>query len=244
MKKMVLILALYGFCLSAHEQLSTIRTPCLTLSYTTSADRFNYQELMTSSDEVCNYMVGGKITAQELKQKYNSFLAKTYFLVDFAARNKTVFGKPVRGFRWKIIENETQEVIGYAAIKNQDSNFQHLLCGDYKSLSIFFSAQHQHKGYFKEVMENLLPAVFTYSAYKDADGIVGICAQDNKKMIQCIEKYGSELHGFSDTGTHLMHQGTTLVPQQTLFRIFTFSKAGILNLKSTKIANSLEIKKM
>lgn len=235
MKKMVLILALHGFSISAHEQLSTIRTPLLTLSYTTVSDRHDYQELVTSSDEVCNYLVGGKITAQELKQKYNSLLAKTYFLVDFAARNKTVFGKPVRGFRWKITQNETQEVIGYAAIKNQDSNFQHLLCGDYKSLSIFFSAEHQHKGYFKEVMENLLPAVFTYSSYKDADGIVGICAQDNKKMIQCLEKYASDLHGFSDTGTHLMHQGTTLVPQQTLFRIFTLSKSAILHLKSSQV---------
>jgi hypothetical protein len=235
MKKMVLILALHGFSISAHEQLSTIRTPLLTLSYTTVSDRHDYQELVTSSDEVCNYLVGGKITAEELKQKYNSLLAKTYFLVDFAARNKIVFGKPVRGFRWKITQNETQEVIGYAAIKNQDSNFQHLLCGDYKSLSIFFSAEHQHKGYFKEVMENLLPAVFTYSSYKDADGIVGICAQDNKKMIQCLEKYASDLHGFSDTGTHLMHQGTTLVPQQTLFRIFTLSKSAILQLKSSQV---------
>lgn len=99
MKKMVLILALHGFSISAHEQLSTIRTPLLTLSYTTVSDRHDYQELVTSSDEVCNYLVGGKITAQELKQKYNSLLAKTYFLVDFAARNKIVFGKPVRGFQ-------------------------------------------------------------------------------------------------------------------------------------------------
>lgn len=230
---LLLFTTLIGYSLSAHEHISTIHTPNLTLTYTTVADRTHYQEMVTSSDEVCNYLVGGKISAHELKEKYNTILAKTYFLLDFAARNKIVFGKPVRGFRWKITDNETQHVIGYVALKNSDTTFNHLLPGEnYKSFSIFFDAAYQRKGYFKEVVEHLLPAVFTHTSYKNADGIVGICAHDNKKMIDCIEKYAAHLNGFNDTGTHNMQQGTTLVPRQTLFRIFTLKKSGILQLNS------------
>lgn len=233
MKKIIFILTPIFCSIRTQEHVSLLKTPHLTLQYANVNDRHNYQDLMTSSDEVCQYLVGGKITAEELKTKFNSVLAKTYFFLDFAARNKTLFGKPIRGFRWKIISNETQKVIGYVALKNKDSAVQHLLPSDnYKSLSIFFDESNQHKGYFKEILTHLLPVVFTYTAYKDADGIVGMCAKDNHKMIQCIQKYADSLEGFSDTGTQLIPGGTTLVPEQTLFRIFTFNKSGILNLKS------------